>query len=122
MVSVDGEDSDEIDDLEQPDVKLQILQKRRAPRSVVPDEKSLSIDTLPGWAKSLWKSQFIPSLIDILRRESNPWDIEKRQDDSFIDTLQQIIDGVYPEASYMVQRNCKLFRMVSQHMYQIKRY
>src|SRR5882762_5714766 len=27
MVSVDGEDSDEIDDLEQPDVKPQILQK-----------------------------------------------------------------------------------------------
>jgi len=122
LVSVDGEDTDGIDDLEQPDVKLQIHQKRCAPRSAVPDEKTLSVDTLPAWAKLLWKSQFIPSLIDILGRESNPWDIEKWQDDSFIDTLQQIVDGIYPEASYTVQKNCKVFCMVSQKAYQVKQH
>jgi hypothetical protein len=106
MVMIDGEGSDD-------EHKPQVAQKRRAPRSVVSDEKSLSIDTLPPWAKFHWKLQFVPSLIDVLGGEANPWDAEKNQGgEGFIDLLQQVVNAVYPEANYIVQKNCKIFRMV----------
>jgi hypothetical protein len=88
------------------------VQKRRAPRMAVSDEKSLSMNALPDWAKPHWKSHFVPSLLDILADEENPWEIDRKQDNSFLQILQDIVDALYARANCTVEKNGKIFRMV----------
>jgi len=113
MVSIDDDSSDDSKEDIKPFIRPSMLQKPRAARNVVSNEKSLSINTLPDWAKPYWRSQYIPSLLHIAGDEENPWEIDRKQEHIFIQILQDIVGTVYTGTRYSVEKNCKIFRLVS---------
>jgi len=119
MVVIEDSSSDENKEDIKPIISQLTLPKPRAARNVVSDEKSLSINSLPDWAKLYWKSQFVPSLLDLVGSKENPWDTDRKQDNTFIQILQDIVDALYTGTRYSVEKNCKIFRMVRPFLFSI---
>ena len=119
MVAIEDSSSDENKEDIKPIISQLTLPKPHAARNVVSDEKSLSINSLPDWAKPYWKSQFVPSLLDLVGSEENPWETDWKQDNTFIQMLQDIVDALYTGTHYSVEKNCKIFHMVCLFLFSI---
>ncbi|KAH9935841.1 hypothetical protein B0H21DRAFT_711529 [Amylocystis lapponica] len=95
---------------------LEIMGKRRAPKTAVPDGQSLSFDSLPSWAQSEWKVTFIPTLLDIVGSQENPWGVNGNSDSNanLLGLVQALIDAIYPEAHEELDQKSKVFRIARQ--------
>lgn len=84
---------------------------RRAPKTEVPIEESISVTSLPEAVQMHWNSELIPSLLEAAGCNSNPWNFEK-DDNMFIDVLQDLVDNIFPEMQHDVVKGDKIYRIV----------
>lgn len=92
------------------------LKKKRAAKTEVPPEKSLALKHLPDWVKPGFdakEGQIIPTLVDFYGCQPNPWDIDHHTQDLFEVILQLIIDHLYPDVHYTVEKGAKIYQVVS---------
>ena len=93
--------------------------KRRAPRSLVPEEKSLSVQSLPEFIKPYWKATFVPTMVQFIGQDEQPWSFASDQggglkdNKRLVDLVQKLIDVFWPEQSYEVTGGDKIYRIVS---------
>jgi hypothetical protein len=66
---------------------------------------------LPEFAKVKWSSSFLPTLYACLGSASNPWKLYE-DGSSMVDTIQCILNAVYPNSGYRVKLGDKIFSMV----------
>jgi hypothetical protein len=69
------------------------------------------VEGLPGFARAQWTASFLPTLYGCLASASNPWELYER-DSNLVDTIQEIVDVVYPNSGYRVKLGDKIFMMV----------
>ncbi|EPQ59879.1 hypothetical protein GLOTRDRAFT_126172 [Gloeophyllum trabeum ATCC 11539] len=93
-----------------------VMVKARAPKSTVPEERSMAKQSLPDWARLKWDTALIPSLVEHFGAEPNPW-VSSTSGSSFRTTLQSVIDRVYPEEHLSITLNDKVFKMAQQAVY-----
>ncbi|KZT64212.1 hypothetical protein DAEQUDRAFT_769913 [Daedalea quercina L-15889] len=98
------------------ELATQVEKKKRRAKGVVPDNQSLSFDSLPEWVKPLWRSTFIPTLVDVYGREEYPWDPEHSEpEERLIPILNELIEQIYNEEAYEeIDRHSKVFRIARQ--------
>jgi hypothetical protein len=81
------------------------------------DVASLSIspgdsgEGLPQFVRSAWASQFLPTLYAYLGSLEKPWELAEPGSDE-VQTIQMLVDLVYPQSGYKVQLNDKIYNMV----------
>lgn len=71
----------------------------------------LATDGLPMFTRAKWSTSFLPTLYACLGAASNPWKLYK-DGSSMVDTIQEILDMVYPNSGYRVKLGDKIFSMV----------
>jgi hypothetical protein len=71
----------------------------------------VTTDGLPVFAKAKWSTSFLPTLYACLGAASNPWKLYKHGS-NMVDTIQEILDIVYPNSGYRVLLGDKIFSMV----------
>ncbi|KAH9930566.1 hypothetical protein B0H21DRAFT_826106 [Amylocystis lapponica] len=91
-----------------------IPQPKRRAKTAVPGEKSMSFDSLPEWVKPKWKTAFIPTVLDIVGSQENPWELDRTVDVGLLTLLQDVLDMVYPEAHEVIDNKSKIFRIARQ--------
>lgn len=88
--------------------------KRRAPKTEIDPDRSISVAHLPNNIKSNWVAYVVPTLIDYAGTSLTPWQFEK-DSDTFVALIQIIIDIVHPEEHYTVVKGSKAFNVVCVH-------
>jgi hypothetical protein len=68
-------------------------------------------DGLPAFARVKWSTSFLPTLYACLGSSSSPWKLYE-DGSSMVDTIQGILDMVYPNSGYRVKLGDKIFSMV----------
>lgn len=93
--------------------------KRRAPRSLVPEEKSLSVQSLPEFIKPYWKATFVPTMVQFIGQDEYPWSYASDQggglkdNKRLVDLVQKLINVFWPDQDYEVTGGDKIYRIVS---------
>ena len=75
------------------------------------DSISFETDSLPIFARGKWGTSFLPTLYTCLGSASNPWKLYE-EDSNFIETLQTILDIVYPDSGFIIVIGDKIYSMV----------
>jgi hypothetical protein len=70
------------------------------------------IDSLPDFDKARWVTSFLPTLYARLASALNPWRPYNVRSD-LVDTVQEVVDFVYPGSGYEVKLGDKIYTMVS---------
>ncbi|KAH9959509.1 hypothetical protein BGW80DRAFT_1256435 [Lactifluus volemus] len=65
---------------------------------------------LPKFARSAWVTRFLPTLYAYLGSLNKPWELSEPGSDE-VQTIQMLIDIVYPQSGYKVQLNDKIYNM-----------
>jgi hypothetical protein len=68
-------------------------------------------DGLPEFARVKWSTSFLPTLYACLGSASNPWKLYE-EGSSMVDTIQGVLDMVYPNSGYRVKLGDRIFSMV----------
>lgn len=68
-------------------------------------------DGLPDFVRAGWSTSFLPTLYCYLSAASNPWELYKKGA-NLVNTIQEIVDTVYPRSAYKVKLGDKIFTMV----------
>jgi hypothetical protein len=71
----------------------------------------VTTDGLPVFTRAKWSTSFLPTLYACLGAASNPWKLYE-DGSSMVDTIQDILDIVYPNSGYRVLLGDKIFSMV----------
>ena len=74
--------------------------------------KSLRYETLPDWTKPMIKSQIVPSILEHLGAQDNPWD-NNTAHETFIQLVQRYIDDVFPHHPYTLRKKDTIYRWAS---------
>ncbi|KAH9941017.1 hypothetical protein B0H21DRAFT_824597 [Amylocystis lapponica] len=91
------------------------LPKKRAAKSVVSEDKSLSYESLPEWAKVHWRLVLIPTLLDVIGSQENPWEFDRQSNsDPLLALIQELVDSIYPEDHEDLDSKSKVFRIARQ--------
>ncbi|KAH9839787.1 uncharacterized protein C8Q71DRAFT_721618 [Rhodofomes roseus] len=92
--------------------------KKRRAKTVVSDEKSLAVQSLPSFAEHHWKSTFVPTMLQMLRQTERPWVYASgktpAEDNLLIDIVQGLVDAFWPEEQYHVNGSDKIYRIARQ--------
>ena len=68
-------------------------------------------DGLPDFVRAGWSTSFLPTLYCYLSAAPNPWELYKKGA-NLVNTIQEILDTVYPRSAYKVKLGDKIFTMV----------
>ena len=68
-------------------------------------------DGLPAFARVKWATCFLPTLYALLGSASNPWKLYENGS-SMVDTIQSVLNVVYPNSGYNVKFGDRIFSMV----------
>ncbi|KAH9918785.1 uncharacterized protein B0H18DRAFT_957785 [Fomitopsis serialis] len=94
------------------------MKKKRRAKSVVPNEKSLSVQALPAFIQPHWKSTFVPTMLQLIGESENPWVFASgkntAEENLLIDVVQRLVDGFWPEEGYVVDGMDKIYRIARQ--------
>jgi hypothetical protein len=74
---------------------------------------------LPKFARSAWVTRFLPTLYAYLGSLNKPWELSEPGSDE-VQTIQMLIDIVYPQSGYKVQLNDKIYNMVCIYFLQLR--
>ncbi|KAH9839920.1 uncharacterized protein C8Q71DRAFT_855225 [Rhodofomes roseus] len=94
--------------------------KKRRAKTTVSDEKSLSVEALPSFAKHHWKSTFVPTMLQMIGQTETPWAYASgnvktpAEDNELIDVVQHLVDAFWPEEQYDVNGSDKVYRVARQ--------
>ena len=93
--------------------------KKRRTRTLVSEEKSLAVQTLPDFIKLHWKTTFVPTMIHIIGQDKHPWLFASdktagaKDNKRLIELVQKLINVFFPNESYEVTRRDKIYQIVS---------
>ncbi len=76
--------------------------KKSKKGSAASDGESVDLkayDALPSWVKPEIKTTIIPSVLEYIGVQDNPWTLDT-EDYTFRDLLQMLFDGVFPQHQY----------------------
>ena len=76
-----------------------------------PSSSSLEADGIPMFARAKWRTEFLSTLYARLGSASNPWQLYEKGS-SMVETLQDIVDMVYPKSGYIVTLGDKIYSTV----------
>jgi hypothetical protein len=72
---------------------------------------SSETDGLPMFAKARWATNFLPTLYLRMASAPNPWQ-PYNNGSSLLETLQVILDVVYPKSGYIIKVGDRIYSMV----------
>ena len=93
--------------------------KKRRTRTLVSEEKSLAVQTLPDFIEPHWKTTFVPTMIHIIGQDKHPWSFASdktagtKDNKRLVDLVQKLIHAFFPNESYEVTGGDKIYRIVS---------
>ena len=77
----------------------------------IPYAPTFETDGLPDFVRAGWSTSFLPTLYCYLSASPNPWELYKKGA-NLVNTIQEIVDTVYPRSAYKVKLGDKIFTMV----------
>ncbi|KAI0757758.1 hypothetical protein C8Q80DRAFT_1265618 [Daedaleopsis nitida] len=80
--------------------------------------RSIKYDLLPAWSKPRIKTAVVPSILNYLGAQDNPWSLETLKYLSFQELLQHFVDVVFPERQYQVERRDIIYRWSQHQVYE----
>ena len=95
--------------------------KKRRARTLVSEEKSLAVQTLPDFIEPHWKTTFVPTMVHIIGQSAHPWSFASdkaagaNDNKRLVDLVQKLINSFFPDESYEVTGGDKIYRIVSLH-------
>ena len=93
--------------------------KKRRTRTLVSEERSLAVQTLPDFIEPHWKTTFVPTMIHIIGQDEHPWSFASDKtagptdNKRLVDLVQKLIIAFFPNESYEVTGGDKIYRIVS---------
>ena len=100
--------------------------KKRRARTLVSEEKSLAIQTLPDFIEPHWKATFVPTMVHIIGQSAHPWSFASdkaagaNDNKRLVDLVQKLINSFFPNESYEVTGGDKIYRIVSLCSFSLK--
>lgn len=74
-------------------------------------DKGLKYDALPNWTKPVIKTQIVPSILEHLGAQDDPWDNDTPQY-TFIELVQRYIDDLFPQRHHTLVKKDVIYRWV----------
>jgi hypothetical protein len=72
------------------------------------------LNVLPEFARAAWSTSFLPTLYSRLACSNDPFVIDL----DLVTAIQEIVDIVYPNTTYKVRLNDKMYSMVGQALFE----